>query len=258
MSDTTYFLRLDDACPTMPDEPWARIEKAFDELGVRPIVGVIPDCQDVSMLTRSPDSRFWDRVRRWQDKKWTIALHGCHHKYHPDPPRHRSLVKLHKRGEFVGLPIDEQRRLIGKAWKIFKANGITPTIFMAPAHSFDEVTIEALLAETPIRSITDGFSFRPFKHLGMTWYPQQLWRLKKASAGTWTVCLHPSTMQGTQIDRFINDLPSFRPTICALDEWDGMIAERNVGDLLFEQGLLMQMQVLNGLRRAVKRSLGRG
>ena len=35
-----YCLRLDDACPQMNTEKWARIERILDKYKVRPIVGV--------------------------------------------------------------------------------------------------------------------------------------------------------------------------------------------------------------------------
>lgn len=27
------------------------------------------------------DNEFWDRVSVWKDKGWSLALHGCYHKY---------------------------------------------------------------------------------------------------------------------------------------------------------------------------------
>ena len=41
-----YCIRLDDACPQMNAEKWARIERILDKYKVRPIVGVIPENRD--------------------------------------------------------------------------------------------------------------------------------------------------------------------------------------------------------------------
>ncbi len=206
MAPAQYVIRLDDACPTMPSDPWRQLESAFDELDVRPIVGVIPECRDPAMDYADPDPEFWGQVRRWRDKGWTIALHGLNHVYHPDPPGARALVPFHRRGEFVGLSLDEQRRMIARAWGIFCNEGLEPDFFMAPSHSFDRLTLEAIRAETSIRWITDGISFRPFERYGFQWLPQQIWRLRDAPTGVWTVCLHPNMMSETELRSFIDEL----------------------------------------------------
>lgn len=41
-----YCIRLDDACPQMNAEKWARIERILDKYKVKPIVGVIPENRD--------------------------------------------------------------------------------------------------------------------------------------------------------------------------------------------------------------------
>ena len=45
-----YCLRLDDACPQMNAEKWARIERILDKYKVKPIVGVIPENRDPDLL----------------------------------------------------------------------------------------------------------------------------------------------------------------------------------------------------------------
>jgi hypothetical protein len=124
-----------------------------------------------------------------------IALHGLHHAYHPDPPNTRALVRFHKRGEFVGLALEEQRQILASSLAIFRHQGVKPTMFMAPSHSFDHTTLEALLLESDIRWITDGISYRPFSRWRFNWLPQQIWDFRSwLPFGVWTVCLHPNTM----------------------------------------------------------------
>lgn len=74
-----YILRLDDACEKMDIEKWNRIESLLDKYGIKPLVGVIPSCQDPSMDEYQFDDSFWDKVNRWIAKKWTIAMHGYKH-----------------------------------------------------------------------------------------------------------------------------------------------------------------------------------
>lgn len=196
------FLRLDDACPSMNVETWRRVELIVDALGIKPIVGVIPDCRDPEMAISPPDKAFWSKVRAWQQKGWTIALHGLHHIYHDDPPGFKPLIPLHRRGEFVGLPLADQRALLRASWAEFQKHAVIPTMFMAPSHSFDERTLEALVHETPIRWLTDGVSFRPFSRYGLAWLPQQLGVMHSwLPPGVWTICIHPNFLSNQALLR---------------------------------------------------------
>ena len=80
-----YCLRLDDACPQMNTEKWARIERILDKYKVRPIVGVIPENRDPDFVAVA-DENFWKKACEWQKKGWTIALHGLHHELHFHEP----------------------------------------------------------------------------------------------------------------------------------------------------------------------------
>ena len=78
-----YLLRLDDACPTMDAARWQTIEDLFDLHAIKPLVAVVPDNRDPNLEKDTPDPAFWDKVRRWQHKGWTIALHGYQHVLRP-------------------------------------------------------------------------------------------------------------------------------------------------------------------------------
>jgi predicted deacetylase len=212
-----YLVRMDDACPSMRREIWDPLEAALDSLGIRPIVGVIPDNRDPSMLCSEPDPDFWERVRGWDKKGWGIALHGLHHTYHTIPDHGRSLIAIHQKSEFVGLSLEEQTEIINKSWHIFLENGVKPTVFMAPSHTFDENTLLALRAKTDVRIVTDGHALFPFRDNDFTWIPQQLWRFRKMPLGIWTVCLHPNDMSVTELNTLIEQLAIFADKTVPLD-----------------------------------------
>jgi len=201
-----YILRLDDACPTMRAESWSPIESLLVELNIRPLVGVIPDNRDPSLICSPADPNFWERVRLWQDNGWDIALHGLHHVYHPIPPDSHSILDLAKQSEFVGLDLAEQKRRITTGVKIMSAAGVHPRIFMAPSHTFDKVTLQALREASDIRCIADGHSLGTYLALGVSWIPQQLWRFKDLPFGLWCICLHPNTMNQADLDKISADL----------------------------------------------------
>src|SRR5438034_10018621 len=104
----SYILRLDDACPTMNRDMWDRIEELLDRLSIRPIVGVIPENADMSLNCSAADSTFWDRVRTWEKKGWSIALHGFTHARHATPRDAEALVPIHSETEFAGVPLEQQ------------------------------------------------------------------------------------------------------------------------------------------------------
>ncbi len=213
-----YIIRLDDACPTMCNVSWDALETMLDQHGVCPVVGVIPDNQDTSMFCDQADLDFWGRVRRWEAKGWNIALHGLHHVQHSIHSDQRGLIPLHCQSEFVGLTLEEQRTIIKKSWKIFIENGVRPKVFMAPSHSFDTLTLEALRLETDIRIITDGYALYPFKQDEFVWVPQQLWRFRHLPIGVWTVCFHPNTMDQADVKATAAAISSFSRYITSLDE----------------------------------------
>jgi predicted deacetylase len=194
-----FLLRFDDVCPTMNWEIWNEVEKLLIEYRVSPIVAIVPDNVDEKLKVESPVQDFWKRVRGWQDRGWTIGLHGYQHRYVTSDS---GLVGLNRYSEFAGLPEDVQQEKIRKGMVIFRRNGIQPTIWVAPAHSFDKYTIRAL-SRAGIGMISDGFALWPYRdENGMQWIPQQVWRFRKLPAGVWTICYHTNDWKRIDIDRF--------------------------------------------------------
>lgn len=198
-----YLLRLDDACPTMDLRRWSKVESVLDRLGIRPLVAVVPDNQDPELQVDAPDASFWDRVRVWQAKGWTIAMHGHQHRFH-FVDRKQLLLPFYNRSEFGGLSFDEQSQKIRASWQIFQNEGVSPTVWIAPAHCFDRTTLTALRAETSIRIVSDGIACDQYQEDDFFWLPQQLWAFTEKSSGLWTICLHPNTMTDHTIDKLAN------------------------------------------------------
>jgi predicted deacetylase len=217
-----YIVRLDDACPTMRAETWGPLESLLDELGIKPLVGVVPDNRDPKLMCSPADTDFWGRVRRWQTNGWDLALHGLHHVYYPIAPAARPILRLQDESEFVGLPLEEQKRKISAGYATMAAAGVHPRIFMAPSHTFDRLTLQALREVTDIRVIADGHALRAYDAAGFTWIPQQLWRYREMPLGVWCICLHPNTMSQTDLRKVSTDLrrhaARFISTAAALKE----------------------------------------
>jgi len=198
----SYIIRLDDACPTMRTETWGALEHLFDELNIRPVVGVIPDNRDPAMMLSPEDPHFWSRMRQWQNKGWELVMHGLHHVYHPIPLDCKPILHLSDKSEFVGLPLERQHQMLAQGYSIMLSEGLKPRAFMAPSHTFDLLTLQALRESTDIRIITDGHAAWPYQSDGFTWLPQQLWRYYEMPFGIWCICLHPNSMTQADLQRF--------------------------------------------------------
>ena len=117
-----YVIRLDDACPTMNHANWNRMECLLDKYSIRPIVGVIPENQDPDFAWKN-DKSFWERVHFWQEKGWSIAVHGLHHRMHEHEPGKGYYQKSHgKHTEFAGVPYEEQLAMLKEGTQILKAH----------------------------------------------------------------------------------------------------------------------------------------
>lgn len=168
---TICFIRLDDACPKRDVQKWDQMESLLDKYHIKPLVGVIPNCQDPQMKHYAEDTEFWShRIPAWQAKGWTLALHGFEHYYFT---KEGGINPVNKRSEFAGLPYEEQAYKIRQGYALLKQQGITPQVFFAPAHTFDENTLKALQTETDIRFISDTPANDAYVRRGFTFIPQQ-------------------------------------------------------------------------------------
>ncbi len=190
-----YIIRLDDATPKMNHESWNAVEKLLDKYDVKPIVGVIPDSHD-TLFKWEEDPHFWDEtVQRWQNKGWTIAQHGYHHVYHDCPNNRRS--------EFIGLNYDEQKKLIDKGHEALLSHNCRPTCFFAPAHSFDDITVDVCRDSGYFDFISDGYALYPYEEREMLFFPSIFDTPHKILPyGVYTFIMHPSFTSSEDLKYF--------------------------------------------------------
>ena len=186
-----FIMRLDDACEKRDVAKWDAVEALLDRYGVKPLVGVIPHCEDPMMAEYPEDPAFWERVKSWQEKGWTIALHGYNHVY---STACGGINPVNPRSEFAGEPLEVQQEKIRKGVAIFRQHGIEPEIFFAPSHTFDENTLQALKAESNIRIISDTIALKPYRSGEFTFVPQQSGAVRDLPFPVVTFCYHPNTL----------------------------------------------------------------
>jgi predicted deacetylase len=242
-----YLLRFDDLCPTMDRARWRRFMPLIRRFGIRPILAVVPDNQDLELQHEPHDPRFWGEMRSLEAEGATIGLHGFQHLCRA---RGRGLVPVHDRTEFAGVRRDLQREWVGAGLGILRGQGLHPRIWVGPRHGLDRVTL-GVLREEGIELISDGFAARPFRRGGLTWIPQQLWGPMEKRSGLWTICMHVNSATDEAVAEMGDFLGRFSSQFTSVDrvvrEWP--IVGRSVGDRVFHARAMMRMRLARIRRR---------
>ena len=187
-----YIMRLDDASEYMNVEKWQRMENLLDKYGIKPIVGVIPNNQDPDMVgVYTKDERFWNKAQEWQEKGWSIALHGYTHVFET---KEGGINPVNSRSEFAGVPLERQKEKIRLGVAKLKEHGLAPKIFFAPAHTFDCNTLIALKEESNICTISDTVANDQYFLNGFYFIPQQSGQVRKLPFKLVTFCYHSNNM----------------------------------------------------------------
>ncbi len=190
--------RLDDVCPDMDYEKFARIRDIFIRTGIRPLMGVIPCNKDSKLkdfrgdLHRHADEEIWKEIQKLQNQHdWEIALHGYEHLYKTS---NAGIMNLNSRSEFAGMPYEDQLSCIRSGLQLLTSKGLKCIAFMAPAHSFDEVTIK-VLSDVGLPVITDGKGLFPYRYRDCVMMPVPYSIYKWLPFGIYTICIHPNIMK---------------------------------------------------------------
>lgn len=160
-------VRFDDICPTMNYTEFQKALTVIEKYDIKPLLGIIPNCQDPELQIEAPHEDFWDFMRQLQCKGFSLAMHGFLHKY---DNQNRGIVNMGFKSEFSGHSYEEQYRRIKEGKQILSAHGIETDIFFAPAHSYDVNTLKALSANG-FRYVSDGMSAKMMCREGIICVP---------------------------------------------------------------------------------------
>ncbi len=213
-----YILRLDDACEKRNIEKWEQVEFLLDKYNIKPLVGVIPKCEDPEMDKYPFDNNFWNKVDCWKKKEWEIALHGFKHVYSTNEGGINPVIQ---RSEFAGEPLEVHKDRIRNAVTIFKAHGLSPKVFFAPSHTFDENTLIALKEESNIRIISDTIARDLYRSGDFIFVPQQTGRVRTIPfLNVVTFCYHPNTMNSVSLECLDSFIAKYNDQFYALSDLD--------------------------------------
>jgi predicted deacetylase len=224
-----YLIRLDDACSQMNKSRWQRMEAILDKYEIKPMVGIIPNNEDPVTCIDPIDPNFVVKALNWQKKGWAIALHGYNHIC---TTTIGGINPVHKRSEFAGISLSEQKEKISKGYKILVDMGLIPQYFFAPSHTFDRNTLKALAEETSIRIISDTIALYPYRLDEFAVIPCQMGRFRKLPLrGYWTFCFHPNGMDDVAFEAFENFVKT-NQFISFSDIDISMIGKKSIADRL--------------------------
>lgn len=195
MNKSKFVLRMDDICPGMDWDKFLKVKHLLDAHQIKPLIGVVPNNKDPKLMPFPKRVDFWDLVRTWQEKGWTVAQHGFEHIYHT---KDSGIFKLTNQAEFAGLPFERQHAMLENGKQLLLAQGIETDIFMAPSHSLDLNTLRALRA-AGFRYVTDGYGLFPYHYKGLVFVPQLFATPINFGFGIYTICLHTNDMTDKEI-----------------------------------------------------------
>ena len=117
-NNSGLLIRFDDISQNMQWEFMERCEVLFDKYKIKPVLGVIPNNQDSELKKYPKKENFWQIVKKWQSKGWTIAMHGYSHVYDSETYK-KDFFGYGGKSEFYGHTLEEQKNRMVSILKYF-------------------------------------------------------------------------------------------------------------------------------------------
>jgi len=194
-----FLIRIDDVTETMNWVMMNRCEKLFDDLKIKPLLGVIPLNKDLELSKFEKNNDFWKKVLEWQNKGWEISMHGFEHKYSINTKK-KDYFSYGGMSEFFNLSYELQKEKIQKGLEVFKSKKIRVRSFFAPNHTYDKNTFRAL-KDSGIETIIDGYGLIPYSKYGLNFIPQLFYKLILLPLGVQSSQIH---LNNWKEDEFVN------------------------------------------------------
>jgi hypothetical protein len=233
--------RMDDITPGMNWQRFEQFVALFDAHGVKPLLGVVPENHDPKLEIEPQRASFWDIMRALRDRGWSFAQHGYQHVYVNRDP---GLLGVSRNSEFAGVRFAEQRDKIARGRALLGAQGLASDVWMAPSHSFDDNTLQAL-RETGFRVVTDGYAPFPYDRAGLRFVPCQMAFPRPIPMAAITVCIHANNTSDAYFARIERFLRERRRMVVDFDALRRMPA-RGVWNRSLERGVLRARALLRG------------
>ena len=198
-NNTGLLIRIDDIAAHMKWDLIRKCEILFDELNIKPLLGVIPNNKDKELLKYEKKDDFWNQVRTWQSKGWEIAMHGFDHIYNTETKK-KDFFGYGGKSEFYGHSFELQKKKIEEGLNIFKKEKINIRSFFAPNHTYDINTFKALKANG-IDYVIDGYGLKPYSEFEINFIPQLFYKEIMLPIGIQSTQVHLNYMND---ENFLN------------------------------------------------------
>ena len=204
-----FILRFDDITPKMAWSEFSAFDTLASELDIPLLVGIVPHCLDPNLAVEPERTDFWNVVRSWVNRGWTIAQHGYTHQY---VNKSSGILGKWNQSELAGLSYEEQYAKLKAGKDILVQQGVWQPVFMAPSHSFDYITLR-VLSDLDFCYVTDGYGMYPYKMGALTAVPQLFSTPKHFGFGVYTIYLHINTITPSEIQDMLCFMKTHRQQI---------------------------------------------
>ena len=213
--NTGILIRFDDVAPNMNWTMMEKCEVLLNKFNIKPVLGVIPNNQDNELMNYPIKNDFWNIVKNWQTKNWSIAMHGYTHLYDADTFK-KDYFGYGGRSEFFGHSYEEQIFKIKKGLKLFRDNNIEITTFFAPNHTYDLNTFKAL-KECGIFQVIDGYGLSTFTFNEIKFVPQLFYNLYMLPYGIQSTQIHLNSWTENDFHVFEKFIEKYHKKVINLD-----------------------------------------
>tara|TARA_B100000315_G_C14456313_1_gene531566 strand:+ start:278 stop:1021 length:744 start_codon:yes stop_codon:yes gene_type:complete len=246
IKNTGILIRLDDIAENMNWDLMEKSELLFEEYGIKPILGVIPNNKDNELLSYSKKNNFWEQVRNWRDKGWEIAMHGYTHVY-DKICKNEDYFNYGGGSEFCGHTLETQISRIKNGLQKFKNEKIKIRSFFAPNHTYDKNTFIAL-KNFRINEIIDGYGLMPYIENDIKFIPQLFYKVFALPFGIQTLQIHLNYWEQKDFDNFEKFIKKHSNKIITYDQ---AIAKTN--NSFFYKFINTSTKIILRIKRAIKK-----
>ena len=246
IKNTGILIRLDDIAENMNWDLMEKSELLFEEYGIKPILGVIPNNKDNELLSYSKKNNFWEQVRNWRDKGWEIAMHGYTHVY-DKICKNEDYFNYGGGSEFCGHTLETQISRIKNGLQKFKNEKIKIRSFFAPNHTYDKNTFIAL-KNFRINEVIDGYGLMPYIENDIKFIPQLFYKVFVLPFGIQTLQIHLNYWEQKDFDNFEKFIKKHSNKIITYDQ---AIAKTN--NSFFYKFINTSTKIILRIKRTIKK-----
>ena len=207
-----------------------KCENLFDQYNIKPLMGVIPHNQDLTLKSFPKRDNFWKIIKNWQEKGWEISMHGYNHLYNKKTLK-KDYFKYGGDSEFFGEPLNSKIEKINKGLEIFKKNKIKIRSFFAPNHTYDSNTFLAL-KKLGIFEIIDGYGLKPYTHDNLIFVPQLFYKLFFLPVGLQTTQIHLNEMSEKDFKNLTSLIKEKNQNIVSYNDALSLLSDNKIDKIL--------------------------